>query len=108
MQCEFFSLEGLSHLLNTVGLVKDNLNDDLQISGIILTMHDRRNKLTEQVENDVREFLGDKVYENYIPRNVRLSEAPSYGLPGIIYDSKSNGSVAYLKLAKEILNKENL
>ena len=71
-------------------------------------MHDRRNKLTEQVENDVREFLGDKVYENYIPRNVRLSEAPSYGLPGIIYDSKSNGSIAYLKLAKEILTKENL
>jgi len=108
MQCEFFSLEGLSHLLNTVGLIKDNLNDELQVSGIILTMHDRRNKLTEQVENDVREFLGDKVYENYIPRNVRLSEAPSYGLPGIIYDSKSSGSLSYIKLAKEILTKENL
>ena len=108
MQCEFFSLEGLSHLLNTVGLIKDNLNNDLQVSGIILTMHDRRNKLTEQVENDVRDFLGDKVYENYIPRNVRLSEAPSYGLPGIIYDSKSTGSVAYIKLAREILTKENL
>lgn len=108
MQCEFFSLEGLSHLLNTVGLVKDNLNQELQVSGIILTMHDRRNKLTEQVENDVRSFLGDKVYENYIPRNVRLSEAPSYGLPGVIYDSKSSGSVAYIKLAREILNKESL
>ena len=108
MQCEFFSLEGLSHLLNTVGLIKDNLNQNLAISGIILTMHDKRNKLTEQVEEDVRNFLGDKVYENYIPRNVKLSEAPSYGLPGIIYDSKCTGSVAYLKLVKEIIKKEQI
>lgn len=108
MQCEFFSLEGLSHLLNSVGLIKENLNQDLEISGIILTMHDKRNKLTEQVEQDVREFLGDKVYESFIPRNIRLSEAPSYGLPGVIYDSKCSGSVAYLKLVKEIITKENL
>lgn len=108
MQCEFFSLEGLSHLLNTVGLIKDNLNQNLAISGIILTMHDKRNKLTEQVEEDVRNFLGDKVYESYIPRNVKLSEAPSYGLPGIIYDSKCSGSIAYLKLAKEIIKKEQI
>ena len=108
MQCEFFSLEGLSHLLNTVGLIKDNLNQNLAISGIILTMHDKRNKLTEQVEEDVRNFLGDKVYENYIPRNVKLSEAPSYGLPGIIYDSKCTGSIAYLKLVKEIIKKEQI
>ena len=108
MQCEFFSLEGLSHLLNTVGLIKDNLNQNLAISGIILTMHDKRNKLTEQVEEDVRNFLGDKVYESYIPRNVKLSEAPSYGLPGIIYDSKCTGSVAYLKLVKEIIKKEQI
>ncbi len=108
MQCEFFSLEGLSHLLNTVGLIKDNLNQDLSISGIILTMHDKRNKLTEQVEEDVRNFLGDKVYESYIPRNVKLSEAPSYGLPGIVYDSKCSGSVAYLKLAREIIKKEQI
>ena len=108
MQCEFFSLEGLSHLLNTVGLIKDNLNQDLSISGIILTMYDKRNKLTEQVEEDVRNFLGDKVYESYIPRNVKLSEAPSYGLPGIIYDSKCSGSVAYLKLAREIIKKEQI
>jgi chromosome partitioning protein len=108
MQCEFFSLEGLSHLLNTVGLIKDNLNQNLAISGIILTMHDKRNKLTEQVEEDVRNFLGDKVYENYIPRNVKLSEAPSYGLPGIVYDSKCTGSVAYLKLVKEIIKKEQI
>jgi len=108
MQCEFFSLEGLSHLLNTVGLIKDNLNKDLGISGIILTMHDKRNKLTEQVEKDVRDFLGNKVYENHIPRNVKLSEAPSYGLPGVIYDSKCSGSLAYLKLAKEIIQKEEI
>lgn len=108
MQCEFFSLEGLSHLLTTLDLVKDNLNQDLQISGIILTMHDRRNKLTEQVENDVREYLQDKVFNTHIPRNIRLSEAPSHGVPGIIYDSKCVGSEAYLKLAKELIERENL
>jgi len=108
MQCEFFSLEGLSHLLTTLSLVKENLNHELGIGGIILTMHDRRNKLTEQVEIDVREFLGDKVFKHSIPRNVRLSEAPSHGLPGIIYDPKCPGSVAYIKLAKEILQKSKL
>ncbi len=105
MQCEFFSLEGLSHLLTTLDLVKENLNYHLSIGGIILTMHDRRNKLTEQVEMDVREFLGDKVFKRTIPRNVRLSEAPSHGLPGIIYDSKCFGSKAYISLAKEILER---
>ncbi len=108
MQCEFFSLEGLSHLLTTLDLVKENLNHHLKISGIILTMHDRRNKLTEQVEADVRSFLKDKVFKNSVPRNVRLSEAPSHGLPGIIYDSKCSGSVAYIKLAREILHREGL
>lgn len=106
MQCEFFSLEGLSHLLNTIGLVKNNLNPEIQIAGVILTMHDKRNKLTEQVEKDVRDYLGDKVYSNHIPRNIRMSEAPSYGLPGIIYDPKCHGSVAYLNLAKEVIAKE--
>ncbi len=106
MQCEFFSLEGLSHLLTSLDLVKENLNHNLKISGIILTMHDRRNKLTEQVEIDVRSFLKDKVFKNAIPRNVKLSEAPSHGLPGIIYDSKCPGSAAYIKLAKEILDRE--
>jgi chromosome partitioning protein len=106
MQCEFFSLEGLSHLLTTLDLVKDNLNHELKIAGIILTMRDRRNKLTEQVEVDVRNFLKDKVFKHSIPRNVRLSEAPSHGLPGIIYDPNCPGSVAYMKLAKEILQKE--
>jgi chromosome partitioning protein len=108
MQCEFFSLEGLSHLLTTLDLVKENLNHHLVIGGIILTMHDRRNKLTEQVEVDVRNFLKDKVFKNSIPRNVRLSEAPSHGLPGIVYDPKCPGSVSYIKLAREILEKENL
>lgn len=108
MQCEFFSLEGLSHLLTSLDLVKENLNHHLAISGIILTMHDRRNKLTEQVEVDVRSFLKNKVFKHAIPRNVKLSEAPSHGLPAIIYDSKCPGSIAYIKLAKEILERENL
>jgi chromosome partitioning protein len=108
MQCEFFSLEGLSHLLTTLDLVKENLNHHLVIGGIILTMHDRRNKLTEQVEVDVRSFLKDKVFKHSIPRNVRMSEAPSHGLPGIIYDPKCSGSISYIGLAKEILEKENL
>lgn len=106
MQCEFFSLEGLSHLLTTLDLVRENLNHHLEVGGIILTMRDRRNKLTEQVEVDVRNFLGEKVFKNSIPRNVKLSEAPSHGIPGIIYDPNCAGSEAYLKLAKEILSKE--
>lgn len=106
MQCEFFALEGLSHLLTSLDLVKENLNHDLRISGIILTMRDRRNKLTQQVEVDVRNFLKSKVFKQSIPRNVRMSEAPSHGIPGILYDSKCPGSVAYIKLAKEILERE--
>ena len=106
MQCEFFSLEGLSHLLNTTDLIKQNFNDNLNISGIVLTMHDKRNKLTEQVEKDVRDFLGDKVYKSCIARNIKLSEAPSHGMPGIIYDPKSLGARCYQELADEILNKE--
>ena len=108
LQCEFFALEGLSHLLTTLDLIKTNLNPSLRISGIMLTMHDRRNKLTEQVENDVREFLQDMVYQSIVPRNVKLSEAPSYGVPALIYDPACSGSVAYVKLAKEIINKEKL
>ena len=106
MQCEFFSLEGLSHLLTTLELVRDNLNSNLKIAGIMLTMHDRRNKLTEAVENDVRSYIGEKVFKNIVPRNIRLSEAPSHGMPGILYDSKCKGSIAYKKLAFEILGKE--
>ena len=106
MQCEFFSLEGLSHLLTTLDLVKENLNHDLSISGIVLTMHDRRNKLTEQVEIDVRNFLREKVFKHIVPRNVKLSEAPSHGVPGLTYDPKSPGAQAYFGLAKEVLRRE--
>jgi len=107
MQCEFFSLEGLSHLLTTLDLIKENLNHHLTISGIILTMHDRRNKLTEQVEMDVRNFLQNKVYRHVVPRNIKLSEAPSHGLPGVVYDPKSLGAAAYFGLAKEILKRDS-
>jgi chromosome partitioning protein len=107
LQCEFFALEGLKQLLDTVGLVKRNLNPTLDIHGIVLTMHDRRTSLSDQVAQDVRAHLGDKVYDTVIPRNVRLSEAPSYGKPAIIYDIKAPGSQAYLALAREMLAREN-
>ena len=103
MQCEFYSLDGLSNLLKTVDLVQKNLNKRLSILGILLTMYDKRNKLTEQVEEDVRKCLGNLVFKTIIPRNVRVSEAPSHGLPVIIYDHKSSGAEAYMDLAKEIL-----
>ncbi len=106
MQCEFFALEGLSHLLSTLELIQNSINPSLKISGIMLAMHDKRNKLTSQVENDVRDFLGDIVYKTIIPRNIRLSEAPSYGMPGITYDRSCAGSIAYIQLAKEILHRE--
>lgn len=106
MQCEFFALEGLSHLLTTLDLIKSSLNPKLAISGIMLTMHDKRNKLTEQVEKDVRNFLGDIVFETIVPRNIKLSEAPSYSMPVITYDASCAGSLAYIKLAKEILQRE--
>jgi chromosome partitioning protein len=106
LQCEFFALEGLKQLLETVGLVKRNLNPSLDIQGIILTMHDRRTSLSDLVAQDVREHLGEKVYDTVIPRNVRLSEAPSYGKPAIIYDIKAPGSQAYLALARELLARE--
>lgn len=105
LQCEFFALEGLSHLLDTAGRIKDNFNNELNINGIILTMYDKRNKLTEQVEKDVRDCLGEMVYRNVIPRNVKLSESPSHGLPAIIYDSTCSGSAAYMKLAEEMIER---
>lgn len=108
LQCEFYALEGLSHLLRTINLVKKRLNPMLDIHGIVLTMYDKRNKLTEQVEADVRSYLGDTVYKTVIPRNVRLSEAPSHGKPAIIYDIACSGSMAYLHLAREILKKEGV
>lgn len=106
LQCEFYALEGLSHLLRTVQLVQGNLNPELSIHGVVLTMYDRRNKLTEQIEADVRGFLGADVYQTVIPRNVRMSEAPSHGQPALVYDLKCTGSQAYLRLAKEMIQRE--
>jgi chromosome partitioning protein len=106
LQCEFYALEGLSQLTKTVKLVQKHYNPTLDIHGIVLTMYDRRNRITKLVDDDVRGYFKDKVYATTIPRNVRLSEAPSYGLPGIVYDMKSAGAQAYIKLAREILNKD--
>jgi chromosome partitioning protein len=106
LQCEFFALEGLSQLLKTVEHVKKTLNARLVIHGIILTMFDPRNSLSSQVMADVRGFMGDKVYDTVIPRNVRVSEAPSYGKPVLLYDLKCAGSQAYLKLASEVIQRE--
>jgi chromosome partitioning protein len=103
LQCEFFALEGLSQLLQTVERVQERFNPDLGILGIVLTMYDRRNRLTDQVSDDVRSCLNDLVFEAVIPRNVRLSEAPSHGLPALIYDHACAGSQAYMKLAREII-----
>ncbi len=106
LQCEFFALEGLTQLMKTVNLVRDNLNADLDIQGIVLTMFDKRNRLSSQVEADVREHFGDLVYKTRIPRNVRVSEAPSHGLPALVYDLKCPGSQAYIRLAGEIIKRE--
>ncbi|MDQ0301866.1 ParA family protein [Ancylobacter polymorphus] len=106
LQCEFFALEGLSQLLKTVEQVRTTLNPGLSIHGIVLTMFDARNNLSTQVVDDVRQFMGEKVYETIIPRNVRVSEAPSYGKPVLLYDLKCVGSQAYLRLASEIIQRE--
>ena len=106
LQCEFFALEGLSQLLETVGQVRSTLNPDLDIQGIVMTMYDSRNNLAHQVVEDVRSHLGDKVYQTLIPRNVRVSEAPSHGKPAILYDLNCSGSQAYLKLASEVIQRE--
>ena len=106
LQCEFFALEGLSQLIQTVAGVKAALNPDLVIHGIVLTMHDARNNLSNSVVADVRQNSGEKVYSTIIPRNVRVSEAPSYGKPVLVYDLKCVGSEAYLRLATEIIQRE--
>jgi len=106
LQCEFFALEGLSQLLKTVDQVRETLNPGLTIHGIVLTMYDSRNNLSAQVVADVREFMKEKVYDTIIPRNVRVSEAPSYGKPVLVYDLKCSGSEAYLRLATEIIQRE--
>lgn len=107
LQCEFFALEGLSQLLATVRRVQENLNPALRIEGIVLTMHDQRNRLSSQVAEDVRANLGDVVYTTMIPRNVRLSEAPSHALPALLYDPNCAGSQAYIALAAEVLGRTN-
>ncbi len=106
LQCEFFALEGLSQLLQTVEEVRDSLNPALDLQGIVLTMYDGRNNLAAQVVRDVRSYMGDHVYETVIPRNVRVSEAPSFGKPAILYDMKCSGSQAYIRLASEIIQRE--
>ena len=106
LQCEFFALEGLTQLMRTVELVRGSLNPALEIQGVVLTMYDRRNSLSEQVASDVREHFGQKVYDTVIPRNVRVSEAPSFGKPVLVYDLKCAGSQAYLKLAREVVVRE--
>lgn len=106
LQCEFFALEGLSQLLRTIDLVKGSLNPTLEIQGVVLTMFDKRNNLSDQVAADVRKHLGEKVYQTVIPRNVRISEAPSHGLPAIVYDHKCAGSQAYIRLASELMHRE--
>jgi len=106
LQCEFFALEGLSHLMRTIERVQKVFNPILEIQGIVLTMYDKRNNLSDQVASDVREYFGDKVYKTVIPRNVKVSEAPSYGKPVLMYDMKCAGSQAYLHLAGEVLRRE--
>jgi chromosome partitioning protein len=105
LQCEFFALEGLSQLLSTVERIRAKFNPELSILGVALTMYDRRNRLTEQVAEDVRACLGHVVFDTVIPRNVRLSEAPSHGLPALIYDIKCSGSEAYMNLARELMGR---
>jgi chromosome partitioning protein len=106
LQCEFFALEGLSQLMRTIELVRASLNPRLELQGLVLTMYDRRNSLSDQVAADVRAHFGDKVYDTMIPRNVRVSEAPSYGKPALIYDLKCSGSQAYVRLASELIGRE--
>ncbi len=106
LQCEFYALEGLSHLVRTIERVKRTFNADLEIQGVVLTMFDKRNNLSEMVAADVRGFFGEKVYETVIPRNVKVSEAPSHGQPVLIYDMRSAGAQAYINLAGEVLRRE--
>ncbi|HEX3430123.1 MAG TPA: ParA family protein [Rhizomicrobium sp.] len=106
LQCEFFALEGLTQLLKTIERVRQSLNPALEIQGIVLTMFDKRNRLSDQVAADVRKHMGEKVYNTVIPRNVRISEAPSHGLPALVYDLRCPGSQAYIKLAGELIQRE--
>jgi chromosome partitioning protein len=104
MQCEYYALEGLSDLVNTIRKVRAHLNPELEIEGLLRTMFDPRNSLAQQVSDELQQHFGEKVYRTVIPRNVRLAEAPSYGLPVLYHDSQSKGTLAYLALAGELLN----
>jgi len=106
LQCEFYALEGLKHLVGTIERVRKTYNPDLKVHGVLLTMFDKRNNLSSMVADDVREYFGDKVYKTVIPRNVRVSEAPSFGLPALVYDMRCAGSQAYIHLASEVLKRE--
>jgi len=105
LQCEYYALEGLSQLLQTIARIKQKLNPELAIWGIVLTMFDARSALSEHVARDVRQILGDRVFDAVIPRNVRIAESPSYGKPALLYDVECQGSRAYIKLAAELLRK---
>lgn len=107
IQCEFYALEGVSQLMSTIDIVKKNLNPDLEIQGVILSMFDGRTKLSMQVQDEVRKYFGQAVYKTVIPRNVKLAEAPSFGMPIAMYDPRSKGARAYKKFAKEFLNQES-
>ena len=107
LQSEFFALEGLSALMQTIKLIQKNFNNNLQIEGILLTMLDKRNSLSSLVEKDVRHHFGDQVYKTTIPRNVKISEAPSHGKPALVYDTQAAGSLAYIELAKEVILNQN-
>lgn len=106
LQCEFLALEGVSDLIRNINTIKKNFNPKLTLQGVVLTMYDKRNNLTQMVEDDVRSFFGKKVYDTVIPRNVRISEAPSHGKPVLLYDFKCSGSQAYIGLTKEVLKRE--
>ena len=108
LQTEFFALEGLTQLMKTIERIKNNLNTDLSIRGILLTMYDKRNKLSSQVEKEARDYFKEKVYQTVVPRNVRLSEAPSHGVPVLIYDKSCSGSKSYFSLTDEFLNQEKI
>jgi len=107
LQTEFYAMEGLTQLIDTIRRVRQNLNPELAMDGILLTMVDRRNNLSQQVENEVREYFGNQVYRNIIPRNVRLSEAPSFGMPAMYHDIRSSGAQAYLQVAQEMIQRQS-
>ena len=108
LQTEFFALEGLTQLMKTIERIKVSLNPDLKIRGILLTMYDKRNKLSSQVEKEARDYFSEKVYSTVIPRNVRLSEAPSHGMPVLIYDKSCPGSKSYFSFTEEFINQEKI